>query len=164
MTMVWRSSSASVVALTLLLGACATAPGLTMPAGPVPDLRGAWKGTWGGTPLILVVLEQHEGAPADGVYFGPWHLGRELPGASGILTFTVRREPISVNVKGLIGDSNGRLTLVLEPVTANGGRITLRRVDEHRLIGVGTTPVSWEPQGPVELVRETPPASPSARP
>lgn len=153
-----------MVALTLLLGACAPAPGLTMPAGPVPDLRGTWRGTWGGTPLTLVVLEQHEAAPADGVYFGPWHLGRELPGASGILTFTARGELVSVNVKGVIGDANGRLTLVLEPVTANGGRITLTGVDKHRLTGVGTTPASWEPQGDVELVRERPPASRAARP
>jgi hypothetical protein len=34
--------------------------------------------------------------------------------------------------------SNGRLTLVLEPVTVKGGQMTL------------------EPRGPVELVRQTP--------
>jgi hypothetical protein len=62
-----------------------------------------------------------------------------------------------------LGDSNRRLTLVLEPVTVNGGQITLTRRGEHRLAGVGTSQMSWEPQGltrepqgPVELVRQAP--------
>jgi hypothetical protein len=29
-------------------------------------------------------------------------------------------------------------------------------VDEHHLAGAGTSRVSWEPQGPVELVRHAP--------
>jgi len=146
-----------VVALTALLGACSTMTPLTMPAGPAPDLRGTWTGTWGGAPLTLLVLEQHEASPGDGVSLGSWHvLGRELPGVSGVLTFTVRGEAISVNVQGRLGDSNRRLTLVLEPVTVNGGQITLTRLGEHRLAGVGTSQMSWEPQGPVELVRQAP--------
>ncbi len=146
-----------VVALTALLGACSTMTPLTMPAGPAPDLRGTWTGTWGGAPLTLLVLEQHEASPGDGVSLGSWHvLGRELPGVSGVLTFTVRGEPISVNVQGRLGDSNRKLTLVLEPVTVNGGQITLTRLGEHRLAGVGTSQMSWEPQGPVELVRQAP--------
>jgi len=146
-----------VVALTALLGACSTVIPLTMPAGPAPDLRGTWTGTWGGAPLTLLVLEQHEASPVDGVSLGSWHvLGRELPGVSGVLTFTVRGEAISVNVQGRLGDSNRRLTLILEPVTVNGGQITLTRLGEHRLAGVGTSQMSWEPQGPVELVRQAP--------
>ena len=141
----------------MLLGACAPTPPLTTPVGSVPDLRGTWKGTWGGTPLTLVVLEQQDAAPADGVSIGPWHvLGRDLPGVSGVLTFTVRGEPVSVNVQGRLGSSNGRLTLVLEPLTVNGGQITLAWRGEHRLAGAGTSPMSWEPQGPVELVRQAP--------
>ena len=73
---------------------------------------------------------------------------------SGVLTFTVRGEAISVNVQGRLGDSNRRFTLVLEPVTVNGGQITLTRLGEHRLAGGGTSQMSWEPQGPVELVRQ----------
>jgi hypothetical protein len=142
------------VALLMLLGACATEAPLTMPVGPMPDLRGTWKGTWGGTPLTLLIVEQREASPVGGVFVGSWHLsGQELGGVSGVLTFTVGGESISVNVQGRLGDLNGRLTLVLEPVTVNGGRMTLRRLGPHRLVGEGISAMRWEPQGPVELLR-----------
>lgn len=142
------------VALLTLLGACGTAAPLTMPVGPMPDLRGTWKGTWGGTPLTLFIVEQRDPSPVGGVFVGPWHLsGQELWGVSGVLTFTVRGESVSVNVQGRLGDLNGRLTLVLEPVTVNGGRMTLTRLGPHRLVGEGISAMRWEPQGPVELLR-----------
>jgi len=120
----------------------------------VPDLKGTWTGTWGGTPLTLLVVTQEE-IPTSEVYVGPCPLfGQQLPGVSGVLTFTVRAEAVSVNVRGWLGDSNGRLTLGLEPLTVNGEQIRLPHVDEHRLVGVGTSRLSWEPQGPVELVRQ----------
>jgi len=81
---------------------------------------------------------------------------QELPGVSGVLTFTARGEVISVNVQGRLKESNGRLTPLLEPVTVNGGQMTLTLVGEHRLAGAGTSQESWEPRGPVELVRQTP--------
>jgi hypothetical protein len=143
------------VALATMLSACATTPPLTMPPSLLPDLRGTWTGTWGGTPLTLVVLEQQQATSADGVSLGPWQLlGRELPSVSGVLTFTVRGQPVSMNVQGRLGDWNGRLTLVIEPTTVNGGQITLGLADQNRLTGTGTSRVSWEPQGPVELVRQ----------
>jgi len=90
-------STLRVIALVTVLSACATTPPLTMPPSLPPDLRGTWPGTWGGTPLTLVVLEQQQATPADGVSLGPWHLlGRELPSVSGVLTFKVRGEPVSV--------------------------------------------------------------------
>ena len=142
------------VGLTLLFGGCVSTPSLTTPVRPVPDLKGTWTGTWGGTPLTLLVVTQEE-IPTSEVYVGPWPLfGQQLPGVSGVLTFTVRAEAISVNVRGWLGDSNGRLTLVLDPLTVNGEQIRLTHVDEHRLVGVGTSRLSWEPQGPVELVRQ----------
>src|SRR3989475_8416648 len=96
-----------VVALTALLGACSTMTPLTMPAGPAPDLRGTWTGTWGGAPLTLLVLEQHEASPGDGVSLGSWPvLGRELPGVSGVLTFTLPGEAISVNGQRRLRDSD----------------------------------------------------------
>ena len=147
-------NSRLAVGLLLLFGGCTSTPSLTAPARSVPDLRGAWTGTWGGTPLTLFVLEQ-EDTSTSGVYVGPWPLfGHLLPAVSGVLTFTVRGEAVSVNVRGRLGDANGRLTLVLEPLTVNGEQITLSRVDEHRLVGVGTSRVTWEPEGPVELVRQ----------
>ncbi len=144
-----------LAALTLLLAGCATTPPLTMPARPVPDLKGTWTGTWGGTRLTLLVLEQEdESSSGGGVSLGPWLLlGDRLPGVSGVLTYTAREEAISVNVKGRLGDWNGKLTLVLDPATTNGAQITLTHVDERRLAGTGTSRASWEPQGAVELVR-----------
>ena len=65
-------------------------------------------------------------------------------------------------VQGRLGISNGRLTLVLEPATANGGWIGLTRLDENRLAGTGTARIRWEPQGPVELIRQ--PQGPAANP
>ena len=87
-------------------------------------------------------------------------LGRNLPGVAGILTVRIRSEVVSSNVQGRLGTSNGRLTLVLEPVTVNGGWISLTRVEENRLAGTGTGQMSWEPQGPVELIRQ--PQGPAA--
>jgi hypothetical protein len=150
-----RSHHLLAVGLTLLLGGCATTPRLSVPATPVPDLRGTWTGSWGGTPLTLFVLQQEDAGPSGGVSLGPWQLvGQPLPGLSGVLTFTVGAEAISVNVQARLGDWNGRLTLVLEPLTPNGEQIILTHVDEHRMTGRGTSRVNWEPQGPVELVRQ----------
>jgi hypothetical protein len=155
-----RAGRLCVLALAALLHACATSPALTMPDGPLPDLRGTWTGTWGGTLLGLLVLEQHEAGPVDGVTIGPWHvLGRELPGVAGVLTFTSRGEAISVNVRGRLGDLNGRLALVLEPLTVNGGHIALTRIGPNRMAGTGASAMRWEPQGPVELARQTGPGA-----
>jgi hypothetical protein len=81
---------------------------------------------------------------------------------SGILSVAIRNEMVSVNVQGRLGGSNGRLTLVLEPATVNGGWISLTRLDENRLAGAGTAQMSWEPRGPVELIRQ--PQGPAAKP
>jgi len=152
---------AFVAAVAALLGACAGPPPLANPVGLMPDLRGTWTGTWGGAPVTLVILEQRDGEPVDGVTVGPWQvLGQDLPAVAGILTVKIRNEMASVNVRGRLGTSNGRLTLVLEPATVNGGWITLTRLDENRLRGSGTSQMSWEPQGPVELVRR--PQGPAA--
>ncbi len=161
-----RLNRVLAVGLTLLLGGCVATPRLTTPAKPVPDLRGTWTGTWGGTPLTLFVLKQEEeGSTSGDVYFGPWRLfGQRLSGLSGVLTFTVRGEAHSVSFEGRLGDSNGRLTLVLDPQTPNGEQIILTHVDEHRLAGVGTSRLRWEPEGSVELVRQAADGPGGARP
>jgi hypothetical protein len=101
--------------------------------------------------------------PVDSVTVNPdTMLGRNLPGVAGILSAKIRNEMISVNVQGRLGTSNGRLTLVLEPATVNGGWISLTRLEENRLAGTGTAQMSWEPQGPVELIRQAP--GPTANP
>jgi hypothetical protein len=152
-----------VIGLAALLSACTAPPALTTPLGEMPDLRGTWTGTWGGTPLTLVVLEQRDAEAFDGVSVGSWQVfGRNLPAVAGILSVKIRSEMVSVNVQGRLGTSNGRLTLVLEPATVNGGWITLTRLDENRLAGSGRAQMSWEPQGPVELIRQ--PRDPAANP
>ncbi len=156
-----RAGVLVVTVISALLGACAAPPPLTAPVGMMPDLRGTWTGTWGGAPVTLVILEQRDAEPVDGVSVGPWQVfGRNLPGVAGILTVKIRNEMVSVNVQGRLGTSNARLTLVLEPATVNGGWISLTRLDENRLAGTGTAQMRWEPQGPVELTRQ--PQGPAA--
>src|SRR3989441_10591444 len=112
-----RLNRVLAVGLALLFGGGVSTPSLTRAGSQVPDLRGTWAGAWGGTPLTLVGGTQEE-TPTSGAYGGPWLLfGQQLPGVSGVLTFTVGNEAISVNVRGRLGDSNGRLTLVLDPLT-----------------------------------------------
>ena len=50
----------------------------------------------------------------------------------------------------------------VERVMLNGGWITLTRFDKNRLAGNGRAQMSWEPQGPVELIRQ--PRDPAANP
>src|SRR5205809_7412273 len=120
-----RLNGVLAVGLALLFGGCVCTPSLTRPVSQVPDLRGTWTGTWGGTPLTLVVVTQEED-PTSGVFVGPWLLfGQQLPGVSGVLSFTVGNEAISVNVRGRVGESNGRLTFVLDPLSVNGGHTPL---------------------------------------
>jgi hypothetical protein len=142
--------------IALLLGACAGPPRLApAAAGPMPDLRGTWTGTWGGAPTTLVILEQSDAEPVDGVWLGPWQMvGPDLPGVTGVLTVRIRNETASVNVRGRLGTWNGRLTLVIEPATVNGGWLSLAQPEENRLAGTGTAQMSWEPQGLVELIRQ----------
>jgi hypothetical protein len=147
---------AALFVIAALLAACTTAPPpLAPPDGRLPDVRGTWTGTWGGAPMTLMILDQTDAAPTEGVSVGPWQLfGRTLPGVSGILTVKIRSEMVSTNVQGRLGLTNGRLALELTPATVNGGWISLTKVDENRMRGTGMSQMSWEPQGPVELVRQ----------
>jgi hypothetical protein len=143
----------SVVAL---LCGCAPAPPplAPPPAGVVPDLRGTWTGSWAGTPLTLVVLDQAD-VSGSGITIGPWPvLGQDLPGLSGILTYTTAGGPVSVNVTGRFGGAGRRLALVLEPTGQVGQFMTLTKVDATRLMGMGRSHSRWDPEGPVELVRQ----------
>ena len=106
--------------------------------------------------MTLVILDQTDAAPVDGVSVGPWQVfGRNLPGISGILTVKIRSEMVSTNVQGRLGMANGRLALELAPATANGGWISLTKLDQTRMSGTGMGQMSWEPQGPVDLVRQS---------
>src|SRR5262249_25084887 len=69
-----RGVGAFVAAIAALLGAGAAPPPLTNPVGLMPDLRGTWTGTWGGAPVTLVILEQRDAEPVDGLTVGPWQV------------------------------------------------------------------------------------------
>ena len=145
---------AAVIVLALLLGACAGGPVLTQPSAQVPDLRGTWRGTWGGAPITLLVLEQGGTTRQGGITVGPWPLtGAGLPSLAGVLTFDSNGAPVSVNVKGRFGDLNGGLALVIDALTGHDQRLVLTRVSPERLGGTGTSRRPWDPEGPVELAR-----------
>lgn len=141
-------------AIVLLAAACATAvPRLSPAAGALPDLRGTWSGTWGGTPLALRVLEQggHGGSSLE---VGPWPLFETgLEGVSGTMTYTSAGEALSVGVRGRLGEAGGRLTLVIEPVQTDAPTLVLTVAGPDRLEGTGVSRLAWHPQGQVELSR-----------
>ncbi len=149
----------TVLIVMLAVAGCADpnviAPGaLAPPSGPVPDLAGTWTGTWSGHPARLVVTQQGE-TSTSGVNIGPWPLlGRRLPGLSGVLTFASGGQPTTVHVRGYIGDSGGRPTVVLESVATDGPSLTLTQVGPGRLTGVGTPALPWQPRGSIDLQRD----------
>src|ERR671918_268077 len=145
-----------VVVLAWLMTGCAASQPLAPPAAVTPDLRGTWFGTWGGTPLTVVVTEQKAGPGESGVVLGPWQvLGRPYPTVSGILTASLRGESVSTHMEGLLSESGGgRLVVNVRARSAAGEqRMTLRLVGPDRLRGTGDSQYTWGPQGPVELVR-----------
>lgn len=148
--------------LALLLAACTSAaPPAPAPAAPtaLPDLRGTWRGTWGGTPLTLVVVEQEEVDVPSGVYLGSFQVfGRRAPGLKGVLTSTIRGEPVSISVEGWLGRAGAQTTLVVTGRMPSGTQtLTLTRVAAERLTGTGESSFPGGPQGPVELSRQTAP-------
>ena len=147
-----------VVLAALMLAACVREPRLEQPAGVVPDVRGTWDGTWGGTPITLTILEQAGTSRQGGIWVGPWPLtGAGLPTVGGVLTFPIDGTPTSVNVRGRFGDSNGGLTLLLDTLTPDRAQLVLSVVGDERLAGTGEARPRWYPQGSVELTRASVP-------
>jgi len=148
----------ALILLALVLAACASEPRLNQPTQTVPDLRGTWRGTWGGAPITLLVLEQGGTTRQGGITVGPWPLtGAGLPSLEGVLTYPSNGAPTSVNVRGRFGDWNGGFTLVVDALTRDGQQLVLTRIDGDRLSGSGSSRLSWDPQGAVELVRASAP-------
>jgi hypothetical protein len=148
------------LAAVLLASACTTATPLPAPpAGPVPDVRGSWSGTWGGRPASLLIAAQSDRAGYSGVYVGNTQvLGHERPGVSAILTSSINGEPTSVTAHGWFGYANGQEILYVRAESPSGSlRLTLRRDGDDRLIGTGDSSFRWGPAGPIELTRRTPP-------
>ena len=146
------------VALAAVLVACA-GPAIPPPPPPgaaLPDLRGTWTGTWGGTPVTLLITEQaDEGPGAGGFYVGTAHvLGERQPTVGGVLTFSDRTGTITTNARGWVGQGSRRLRLLVT-ATPGAGNIFLDLAVEPdgRLTGTGESDLRWGPRGPVTLSR-----------
>jgi hypothetical protein len=158
-----RQGSRAGLGCVLLLAGCAG----TEPVGPLavswlalPDLRGTWTGTWAGTPLTFVVIEQKESDTRSGVYVGPVQvLGQRVSGIVGVLTSVIRGGRVSASVEGwLTPSARGALTLRLNARTPEGDQwLTLTIAEPRRLVGSGDSGFRWGPRGPVELIRSGPP-------
>jgi hypothetical protein len=144
-----------LVALALLAAGCAPGQPVPPPAASSPDLRGTWTGTWGGAPLTVLVTGQQSGHGESGLVIGPWQvLGQIYPTLSGVLTSSIRGEPVSTHMEGLVSDAGGQLVVTVRARSAAGDqRMTLRLIAPDRLEGTGDSQYAWGPQGPVQLVR-----------
>lgn len=144
--------------LVLSLGGCAVGPPLPPPpSGPVPDLVGTWRGTWGGAPVALLIGQQTAHSGYSGVFLGDYQLGGpNRPGISGVLTSTIRGEAVSARAEGWAGnDATGRLLLVVQSESPAGVQwLTLARVSPDQLQGSGESSFSWGPRGPAQLTRQ----------
>jgi hypothetical protein len=148
----------AVAVLALFAAACATGAPRPQPPPPgttISDLRGSWRGTWGGTPVALLITDQQPGAGYSGLYVGSYQvLGHEGPGVSGILTSRINNEQTSTAAHGWFGGVEGQLTLRIIADSPSGQqRMTLRPDGPNRLVGMGDSSFRWGPSGPIELVR-----------
>jgi len=146
------------VLLAAVLGGCALGPALPPPpSGPVPDLVGTWRGTWGGAPAALLITQQTADSGYSGVFVGNYQLGGpNRPGISGVLTSTIRGEAVSARAEGWAGnDAAGRLLLLVHSESPAGvQRLTLARVGPDQLQGTGDSTFGWGPRGPARLTRQ----------
>jgi hypothetical protein len=141
--------------LVLILAGCATGEPIVPPTGAAVDLRGSWTGSWGGGPCALLLTEQTIGPGESSVMLGPWQVfGERYPTVTGVLTSTIDGAQVSTRVEGLVGQTGGRLVLMLRARAGAGDqRLTLRLVDGDRLQGSGDSQYRWGPQGPAQLTR-----------
>ena len=147
----------ATAAIFMLTACAAWEPLPTPPTGPVPDLVGTWRGTWAGEPLVLLVTEQN-GAGYSGVFVGGAQiLGPRRPGLGGVLTSTIRGTAVSAHAAGWFGnDATGRPVLLIQADTPDGmQRLTLARVSERELQGMGESTFGWGPKGPARLTRQS---------
>ena len=146
------------VLLAAVLGGCALGPPLPPPpSGPVPDLIGTWRGTWGGAPAALLITEQTADSGYAGVFVGNYQLGGpNRPSISGVLTSTIGGEAVSARADGWVGnDATGRVLLVVQSESPAGVQwLTLTRAGGDELQGTGDSSFTWGPRGPARLTRQ----------
>jgi hypothetical protein len=145
--------------VAMLVATACTTP---LPQPPPPgagvsanDIRGSWRGTWGGAPAALLITEQLMQAGYSGLYIGNYQvLGNERPGVSGILTSQIDTEQTSVHASGWFGGLDGQVILKIFADSPSGQqRLTLRQDGPDRFIGVGESSFRGGPAGPIELTR-----------
>ncbi|HEY7519087.1 MAG TPA: hypothetical protein VIE36_12405 [Methylomirabilota bacterium] len=145
--------------VALLVGGCALGPPLPPPpTGPIPDLIGTWRGTWGGEPATLLISEQTFHSGYSGIFLGDYQLGGpHRPGIAGVLTSTIRGDFVSARAEGWAGnDATGRVLLLVHSESPAGvQRLTLTRVGADELQGTGDSTFNWGPRGPARLTRQT---------
>ena len=141
--------------VALVAAGCVVTPPVGPPAVSPPDLRGTWIGTWGGTPLSFVVLDQQTGTGDSGVVIGSWQLlGQYYPTVSGIMTTTIRGESVSTNMTGLIAQAGEGYGVVLRGRASAGDQeMRVRLIEADRVEGVGQSQYAWGPQGSVQAAR-----------
>ena len=152
-----------LAALALLVGACTTGTPLPLPQPPPPgagatssDIRGSWRGTWGGAPVSLLITDQEAHVGSSGLYVGTYQLlSQQRPGVAGVLTSQIARVQTSVRAQGWFGGVDGQLTLRLLADSPSGQqRLTLRPDGPNRLVGMGDSSFRRGPAGAIELARE----------
>jgi hypothetical protein len=141
--------------VALLLAGCVVTPPVGPPAVAPPDLRGTWIGTWAGTPLRIVVLDQQISTGDSGLVLGSWQLlGQYYPTVNGVMTTTISGEEVSTNMTGLVAQTGQGFSLVLRGRASAGDQeMRVRLVEADRLEGEGQSQYSWGPQGSVQAVR-----------
>jgi hypothetical protein len=154
----------ALLGLLLLLAGCGGSPApMALPPGAtleVPDFRGTWTGTWGGSAVTLVITEQEDQDWRSGVYVGSMQvLGHRVPGVGGVLTSGVPGGRVSATVRGwMMASGRGGVTLLLEARTVDGlQHLTLASGPPDRLAGQGDSEFRWGPRGPIVLMRSSPP-------
>lgn len=150
--------AASVLAAAVFIAACTT----PLPQPPPPgagiamnDIRGSWRGTWGGAPVSLLITDQEASAGYSGLYVGNYQLlGHRRPGVSGILTSQIGDAQTSVRAYGWFGGVDDQLTLRIVADSPGGQqRLTLRPDGPDRFVGTGDWSFTRGPNGPIELTR-----------
>ena len=141
--------------VVLVTAGCVVTPPVGPPAVSPPDLRGTWIGTWGGTPLRFVVIDQQIGTGDSGVVIGSWQLlGQYYPTVNGVMTTTIGGEAISTNMTGQIAQWGEGFALVLRGRSSAGDQeMRVRLVEADRVVGEGQSQYAWGPQGAVQAVR-----------
>jgi hypothetical protein len=105
----------------------------------IPDMRGTWRGTWGGAPATLLITDQQTAG---------------YSGLHGILTSQIDKAQTSVHASGWFGGAGNQLTLVILADSPSGQqRITVRPDGPDRLVGRGESSFARGPHGPIDLRR-----------